>query len=127
MFGIIGRSGAGKSSLVRTINLLNRPKAGKVIVGGRELSALPESRLRAARPEIGLIFQHFNLLSSRTVAGNVALPLELAGVPKPETDRRVSELLELVGLSAMRDRYRAQISGGQKQRLGIARALANRP
>ena len=127
VFGIIGRSGAGKSSLVRTINLLNRPKAGKVIVGGRELTALSEPELRAARREIGLIFQHFNLLSSRTVAENVALPLELAGVPKGETGRRVAELLDLVGLGAMRDRYPAQISGGQKQRVGIARALANRP
>jgi D-methionine transport system ATP-binding protein len=127
IFGIIGRSGAGKSSLVRTINLLNRPKAGKVIVGGRELSALPEAQLRAARREIGLIFQHFNLLSSRTVAQNVALPLELAGVAPQETRRRVDELLDLVGLAAMRDRYPAQISGGQKQRVGIARALANRP
>jgi len=127
VFGIIVRSGAGKSSLVRTINLLNRPKAGKVIVGGRELTALPEPLLRAARREIGLIFQHFNLLSSRTVADNVALPLELAGVAKNEIGRRVDELLDLVGLAAMRDRYPAQISGGQKQRVGIARALANRP
>ena len=127
VFGIIGRSGAGKSSLVRTINLLNRPKAGKVIVGGRELTALPEPQLRTARREIGLIFQHFNLLSSRSVAENVALPLELAGVAKGETSRRVSELLDLVGLGAMRDRYPAQISGGQEQRVGIARALANRP
>jgi D-methionine transport system ATP-binding protein len=127
IFGIIGRSGAGKSSLVRTINLLNRPKAGKVIVGGRELTALPEAQLRAARREIGLIFQHFNLLSSRTVAQNVALPLELAGVASEEIRQRVDELLDLVGLAGMRDRYPAQISGGQKQRVGIARALANRP
>ena len=127
VFGIIGRSGAGKSSLVRTINLLNRPKAGRVIVDGRELTTLPEPQLRAARREIGLIFQHFNLLSSRTVAENVALPLELAGVAKSETSRRVAELLDLVGLAAMRDRYPSQISGGQKQRVGIARALANRP
>jgi D-methionine transport system ATP-binding protein len=127
IFGIIGRSGAGKSSLVRTINLLNRPKAGKVIVAGRELTALPEAQLREARREIGLIFQHFNLLASRTVAGNVALPLELAGVAPAEIRRRVDELLELVGLAALRDRYPAQISGGQKQRVGIARALANRP
>ncbi len=127
IFGIIGRSGAGKSSLVRTINLLNRPKAGKVIVAGRDLTALPPAQLRAARRDIGLIFQHFNLLSSRTVAGNVALPLELAGVPAAEVRTRVHELLELVGLSALHDRYPAQISGGQKQRVGIARALANRP
>jgi D-methionine transport system ATP-binding protein len=127
VFGIIGRSGAGKSSLVRTINLLNRPKAGKVIVAGRELTALPEAQLRAARRDIGLVFQHFNLLSSRTVAQNVALPLELAGVAQPEIRKRVDELLDLVGLADLRDRYPAQISGGQKQRVGIARALANRP
>ena len=127
VFGIIGRSGAGKSSLVRTINLLNRPTAGQVVVGGRELSSLPEAQLREARRDIGLVFQHFNLLSSRTVAQNVALPLELAGVPAPEIKKRVDELLDLVGLAAMRDRYPAQISGGQKQRVGIARALANRP
>ena len=127
VFGIIGRSGAGKSSLVRTINLLNRPTAGKVIVGGRELTALSDGKLREARREIGLIFQHFNLLSSRTVAQNVALPLELAGVPSQEIRKRVDELLDLVGLAAMRDRFPAQISGGQKQRVGIARALANRP
>lgn len=127
IFGIIGRSGAGKSSLVRTINLLNRPRAGTVSVAGRELTALPRAQLRAARRDIGLIFQHFNLLSSRTVAGNVALPLELAGVATTEIRTRVHELLELVGLSALHDRYPAQISGGQKQRVGIARALANRP
>jgi D-methionine transport system ATP-binding protein len=127
IFGIIGRSGAGKSSLVRTINLLNRPRAGKVIVGGRELTALPPARLREARRDIGLIFQHFNLLSSRTVAGNVALPLELAGATPAEIRRRVHELLDLVGLAELHDRYPAQISGGQKQRVGIARALANRP
>ncbi|MBS0340813.1 MAG: methionine ABC transporter ATP-binding protein [Proteobacteria bacterium] len=127
VFGIIGRSGAGKSSLVRTINLLNRPTAGQVIVGGRELGALSEAQLREARREIGLVFQHFNLLSSRTVAQNVALPLELAGVSAQEIRKRVDELLDLVGLAAMRERYPAQISGGQKQRVGIARALANRP
>jgi len=127
VFGVIGRSGAGKSSLVRTINLLNRPTSGRVVVDGRELTALNESQLRDARRGIGLVFQHFNLLSSRTVFGNVALPLELAGVRPQEIRRRVDELLDLVGLVALRDRYPAQISGGQKQRVGIARALANRP
>jgi D-methionine transport system ATP-binding protein len=127
VFGVIGRSGAGKSSLVRTINLLNRPRSGKVIVAGRELTALSDAQLREARREIGLIFQHFNLLSSRTVAQNVALPLELAGAAPADIRRRVDELLDLVGLGEMRDRYPAQISGGQKQRVGIARALANRP
>jgi D-methionine transport system ATP-binding protein len=100
IFGMIGRSGAGKSSLVRTINLLNRPPSGKVIVGGKELTTLSESQLREARREIGLIFQHFNLLSSRTVAQNVALPLELAGVAQSDIKRRVDELLDLVGLAA---------------------------
>ena len=127
IFGVIGKSGAGKSSLVRTINLLNRPSAGKVIVGGQELSALPERELRAARRQIGLVFQHFNLLSSRTVYGNVALPLELAGTRPDDIKKRVDDLLDLVGLSALADRYPAQISGGQKQRVGIARALASQP
>ncbi|MFS2036535.1 methionine ABC transporter ATP-binding protein [Polaromonas sp. CT11-55] len=127
VYGIIGRSGAGKSSLVRVINLLNRPSAGQVVVGGRELSSLGGDALRVARRDIGIIFQHFNLLSSRTVYGNVALPLEIAGLPADEIKARVGPLLELVGLSALADRYPAQISGGQKQRVGIARALANRP
>ena len=127
VYGIIGRSGAGKSSLVRVINLLNRPSAGQVLVGGRELTSLNGDALRVARRDIGIIFQHFNLLSSRTVYGNVALPLEIAGLPAAEIQARVGPLLELVGLSALADRYPAQISGGQKQRVGIARALANRP
>lgn len=127
VFGVIGRSGAGKSSLARTINLLNRPSAGQVLVGGEDLTALPPHRLRAARRRIGMVFQHFNLLSSRTVHGNVALPLELAGVAATEARQRADELLDVVGLAALRDRYPSQISGGQKQRVGIARALANRP
>ena len=127
VFGVIGRSGAGKSSLVRTINLLNRPSAGRVVVDGSDLTALDEPRLRDARRRIGMVFQHFNLLSSRTVHGNVALPLELAGVAAADVRRRVDDLLDLVGLSSLRDRYPAQISGGQKQLVGIARALASRP
>lgn len=127
VYGIIGRSGAGKSSLVRVINLLNRPTAGTVQVAGRELTSLSDDALRAARRDIGIIFQHFNLLSSRTVYANVALPLEIAGLSAAEIKTRVEPLLDLVGLSALRDRYPAQISGGQKQRVGIARALANRP
>jgi D-methionine transport system ATP-binding protein len=127
IFGIIGRSGAGKSTLVRAINLLNRPSAGRIVVDGKDLTALSAEALRDARREIGMIFQHFNLLSSRTVAANIALPLELAGTPKAEINQRVEALLELVGLQAQRDRYPAQISGGQKQRVGIARALANNP
>ena len=127
VFGVIGRSGAGKSSLVRVINLLSRPSAGQVLVDGRELTSLDGDALRLARRNIGIIFQHFNLLSCRTVYDNVALPLELAGQSAIEIRARVEPLLDLVGLSALRDRYPAQISGGQKQRVGIARALANRP
>ena len=127
VFGIIGKSGAGKSSLVRTINLLNRPTAGAVIVNGRDLTQLSDADLRTARRDIGMVFQHFNLLSSRTVFDNAALPLELAGMSKSEIRKRVLPLLELVGLSALADRYPAQISGGQKQRVGIARALASHP
>lgn len=127
VFGIIGKSGAGKSSLVRVINLLNRPTTGQVIVGGRDLTQLNDAQLREARREIGMVFQHFNLLSSRTVFDNAALPLELAGMGKSDIRARVSPLLELVGLAHLADRYPAQISGGQKQRVGIARALASRP
>ena len=127
VFGIIGRSGAGKSSLVRCLNLLNRPTEGKVIVNGRDLMQLSDAELRAARRDIGMVFQHFNLLSSRTVYDNVALPLELAGISKDEIYQRVTPLLELVGLDHLADRYPAQISGGQKQRVGIARALASNP
>ncbi|MCY0388632.1 methionine ABC transporter ATP-binding protein [Robbsia sp. Bb-Pol-6] len=127
VFGIIGRSGAGKSTLVRTINLLTRPSEGSVSVAGRELTTLRADALRGARREIGMIFQHFNLLSSRTVFGNIALPLELAGMSKAQIEKTVAPILDLVGLGAQRDRYPAQISGGQKQRVGIARALATRP
>ena len=127
VFGIIGRSGAGKSSLVRCMNLLNRPASGKMIVNGRDLLQLSDAQLRQARQEIGMVFQHFNLLSSRTVFDNAALPLELAGVSKAEIAQRITPLLELVGLAHLANRYPAQISGGQKQRVGIARALASNP
>ncbi|WP_247538629.1 methionine ABC transporter ATP-binding protein [Ralstonia pseudosolanacearum] len=127
IFGIIGRSGAGKSTLVRVINLLNRPTSGTVTVAGQSLTALNAGGLRQARRKIGMIFQHFNLLSSRTVYDNVALPLELAGTPRERIREIVLPLLELVGLDAHKDRYPAQISGGQKQRVGIARALASQP
>ena len=127
VFGIIGRSGAGKSSLVRCLNLLNRPTGGAVVVNGRDLMQLSETELRAARRDIGMVFQHFNLLSSRTVFDNVALPLELAGMGREEIHGRVAPLLDLVGLAHLADRYPAQISGGQKQRVGIARALASQP
>ena len=127
VFGIIGRSGAGKSTLLRTLNQLERPSDGSIRFEGRDLLALDASELRTIRQRIGMIFQHFNLLSSRTVAQNIALPLELAGVSKARIDRRVKELLDLVGLAEQRDRYPNQISGGQKQRVGIARALATEP
>ncbi|MBV2162852.1 MAG: methionine ABC transporter ATP-binding protein [Comamonas sp.] len=127
VFGIIGRSGAGKSSLVRCMNLLNRPTAGTIRVNGRDLLQLSEAQLRQARQEIGMVFQHFNLLSSRTVFDNAALPLELAGMPRAEIKKRIDPLLDLVGLAHLADRYPAQISGGQKQRVGIARALASNP
>ena len=127
VFGIIGRSGAGKSSLVRCMNLLNRPVSGKMIVNGRDLLQLSDAQLRQARQEIGMVFQHFNLLSSRTVFDNAALPLELAGVSKAEIAQRITPLLELVGLAHLANRYPAQISGGQKQRVAIARALASNP
>jgi D-methionine transport system ATP-binding protein len=127
VFGVIGRSGAGKSSLVRTINLLARPTEGRVLVDGRDLTALSPEDLRTARHSIGMIFQHFNLLSSRTVFENVALPLQLVHERPALIKARVDELLDLVGLSDLRQRYPAQISGGQKQRVGIARALATSP
>ena len=127
IFGIMGRSGAGKSTLLRLLNRLERPSAGQVIFDGRDLMTLDNAALRQMRRRIGMIFQHFNLLSSRTVAGNIALPLELAGTPKEKITRRINELLELVGLTDQRDRYPSQISGGQKQRVGIARALATEP
>src|SRR5476649_2298496 len=127
VFGIIGRSGAGKSTLVRTINLLTRPSEGSVIVDGRDLTTLPAAQLRTARRDIGMIFQHFNLLSSRTVFDNVALPLKVAGVPRARIAERVHELLTLVGLQEKAGTYPTRLSGGQKQRVGIARALASGP
>jgi D-methionine transport system ATP-binding protein len=127
VLGVIGRSGAGKSTLIRLVNGLETPTSGRVVVDGREISGLPEAELRRARRSIGMIFQHFNLLSSRTAAGNVALPLELAGVAPHAAAARVAELLDLVGLSDKADRYPAELSGGQKQRVGIARALATNP
>jgi D-methionine transport system ATP-binding protein len=125
--GVIGRSGAGKSTLIRLVNGLETASSGRIVVDGREISGLPEAGLREARRSIGMIFQHFNLLSSRTAAQNVALPLELAGVERGRARARVAELLELVGLSDKAGRYPAELSGGQKQRVGIARALATNP
>jgi D-methionine transport system ATP-binding protein len=127
VLGVIGRSGAGKSTLIRLVNGLERPSRGRVIVAGAEISRLPEAALRAERRGIGMIFQHFNLLSARTAAGNVALPLEVAGYGKAAIRARVAELLDLVGLGPQADRYPAELSGGQKQRVGIARALATNP
>ena len=127
IYGVIGASGAGKSTLIRCVNLLERPTQGSVEVGGQELTALSEKELTKARRQIGMIFQHFNLLASRTVFGNVALPLELDNTPKEEVKRRVTELLDLVGLGDKQDSYPANLSGGQKQRVAIARALALHP
>ncbi|KAG0933105.1 hypothetical protein G6F31_016395 [Rhizopus arrhizus] len=133
---LIGPSGAGKSTLLRLINHLERADSGYVTVGGQligyrrdgdTLYELPEREIRRRRAEVGMVFQGFNLLSRRTVYGNVALPLEIAGVAKAEIPARVERLLALVGLEHLRDRYPSQISGGQKQRVGIARALANNP
>lgn len=125
--GIIGRSGAGKSTLVRCLNGLVTPTSGRITVSGREFSGLRGRELRQARRGIAMIFQHFSLLSSRTAAANIALPLEIAGVPKETIRERVPALLELVGLAEKADAYPAELSGGQKQRIGIARALALEP
>jgi D-methionine transport system ATP-binding protein len=127
IFGIIGRSGAGKSTLSRCVNLLERPTQGTVVVDGLELTSLSQNKLRQARHHIAMIFQHFNLLNSRTVYKNVALPLELLGVKKHVIRKKVTSLLELTGLSDKHDVYPSQLSGGQKQRVAIARALANDP
>lgn len=127
VFGVLGQSGSGKSTLVRCINMLERPTSGSVRVDNQEMAGLSGLRLRRARQRIGMIFQHFNLLSSRTAAGNVALPLEVMGYPKAARRARVAELLALVGLEDKANAYPAQLSGGQKQRVGIARALAGEP
>ncbi len=125
--GVIGRSGAGKSTLIRLINGLERPDRGHVLVNGTDVTGLDEKGLRRARRSIGMIFQHFNLLSSRTAFENIALPREIAGIAKCGMAGVVEPLLAMVGLSDKRDRYPAELSGGQKQRVGIARALATRP
>ena len=127
IFGIIGFSGAGKSTLVRCINLLERPTAGTVTVDGQELTALTPKELRQTRKKIGMIFQHFNLMPSRTVAGNVAYPLRGSGLSRREMAEKARRLLELVGIGDKADAYPSQLSGGQKQRVAIARALANDP
>ncbi|BGD53769.1 TPA: methionine ABC transporter ATP-binding protein [Pseudomonas aeruginosa] len=128
IFGLIGHSGAGKSTLLRLINRLEEPSGGRILVEGEDVTALDAEGLRRFRQRVGMIFQHFNLLSSKTVADNIAMPLRLAGgFSRAEVDTRVSELLARVGLSDHARKYPAQLSGGQKQRVGIARALACRP
>ena len=127
IFGIIGLSGAGKSTLIRCINKLEVPQAGTITIAGQEITRLKGKELRKTRRKIGMIFQHFNLLSSRTVYGNIAFPLEIAGVKRSEIKERVLSLIDLVGLSDKISAYPAELSGGQKQRVGIARALASNP
>ncbi|WP_053367613.1 methionine ABC transporter ATP-binding protein [Bacillus sp. FJAT-27245] len=127
IFGVIGYSGAGKSTLIRMLNRLESPTEGTITIAGREISKISGSELRKARQEISMIFQHFNLLWSRTVRENIAFPLEIAGISGPERKKRVDELIKLVGLEGRENAYPSQLSGGQKQRVGIARALANNP
>ncbi|RDC61908.1 methionine ABC transporter ATP-binding protein MetN [Adhaeribacter pallidiroseus] len=127
IFGVIGASGAGKSTLIRCVNLLEKPTSGSVMVDGQDLRQLSAAQLAQARRQIGMIFQHFNLLSSRTVFDNIALPLELSNTPKQEINTRVLDLLTLVGLPEKQHDYPSSLSGGQKQRVAIARTLASNP
>lgn len=127
IYGIIGYSGAGKSTLIRLLNGLEKPSAGSVIVNGQDISAAKGETLRQARLKISMVFQHFNLLWSRTVSENIAFSMQIAGVPKAKIRARVAELVDLVGLKGRENAYPSQLSGGQKQRVGIARALANNP
>ena len=127
IFGIIGLSGAGKSTLVRCMNLLERPTSGKVLVDGKDMTALSERELRLQRRKITMIFQGFNLLMQRTCLKNVCFPMEIAGVPRHKAEKRAAELLETVGLAEKANAYPAQLSGGQKQRVAVARALATDP
>jgi D-methionine transport system ATP-binding protein len=128
IFGIIGRSGAGKSTLLRVINLLERPTSGRVVLEGADITDLDGEALRRLRQRVGVIFQHFNLLNSKTVRENVRLPLRVAGeLDRSAQERRVDEMLDLVGLARHAEKYPLQLSGGERQRVGIARALANRP
>ncbi|BBD57676.1 ABC transporter ATP-binding protein [Nostoc sp. HK-01] len=127
IFGVLGQSGAGKSTLIRCVNQLEKPTSGSVVVDGQEITKLSGDKLRRARQHIGMIFQHFNLLSCRTVAENIAFPLEVMGYSRLQRRAKVEELISLVGLKGKADAYPAQLSGGQKQRVGIARALAGEP
>lgn len=125
IFGVIGFSGAGKSSLIRCVNMLETPTSGRVVVDGQDMTALHGKDLRQARKKIGMIFQHFNLLETATIYQNIAVALELNGAPKTQIQQKVASLLNLVGLEAKANAYPSQLSGGQKQRVAIARALAN--
>lgn len=127
IFGVIGYSGAGKSTLIRMFNGLEKPTSGKINIFGKDITNLKGAELRKTRQEIGMIFQHFNLLWSRNVRENISFPLEVAKVPKEERKKRVDDLIRLVGLEGKEESYPSQLSGGQKQRVGIARALANNP
>lgn len=127
IYGVIGFSGAGKSTLLRMVNALEKPTEGKVVIDGKDISALPYEELRQTRKRIGMVFQSFNLLESRTVAENIELPMILNKVPKEERDKRIKDLLQFVSLTDRKDAYPSQLSGGQKQRVGIARALATNP
>ena len=127
IYGIIGMSGAGKSTLVRCLNFLEKPTSGDVIIDGRNLAKLSNKELRATRKDIGMIFQHFNLLMQRNVLDNVCFPMELAGVKKKEARKKALEYLKIVGLEEKVKAYPAQLSGGQKQRVAIARVLASDP
>src|SRR5690606_30482774 len=127
VFGIIGRSGAGKSTLIRMLNLLERPTQGQVWVREQNITQLSEAQLQKFRQRVGMVFQHFNLLRSRTVMDNVCFPLRLAGMSRKAQVQRAHEVLALVGLTEHASKYPRQLSGGQQQRVGIARALANRP
>ncbi|OAL79664.1 methionine ABC transporter ATP-binding protein [Acinetobacter sp. SFB] len=127
IFGIIGYSGAGKSTLIRLINLLERPNEGQVMINQKDFTALDARSLRQERANIGMIFQHFNLLQTKTVAANIEMPLKLLGIRKVEREKRLNELLEFIDLKHKKDAFPDELSGGQKQRVGIARALANHP
>src|SRR5690606_14985345 len=127
IFGIIGYSGAGKSTLIRLINLLERPSSGQIIINGTDFTALDAKTLRQERANIGMIFQHFNLMQTKTVAANIEMPMKLLGWSKAEREKRLEELLDFIDLKHKRQAFPDELSGGQKQRVGIARALANHP
>ena len=127
IFGIIGMSGAGKSTLVRCINFLEQPTSGNVVIDGKDLASLSPKELRQLRQQVSMIFQHFNLLSQRDVRGNISFAMEIAGMKRPQIEKRIDELLEIVGLTDRQHNYPSQLSGGQQQRVAIARALATNP